>query len=796
MKSIIELNGTKAETLLSLSKAGFSIPMVYFFDVQQWKTASDIILGEISKKFSTSSLLAIRSSAKAEDNDNASLAGAFLSVLNVNARSSSEINNAINNVIDSFDNAIDNQVLVQPMISNVKMSGVVMTKVLDDGSPYYVINFDDSTGRTDSVTSGNSINKTVYIYNGVKDEDFDSKLLLLVLKLVRSLELIFLKTPLDIEFAIDEKENIQLLQVRKITTSNQWKDRINQLVSSRIGFLKNFVEILMKPRINLYGSTTLLGIMPDWNPAEMIGVVPHPLAMSLYRELITKRTWSIAREKMGYRTMPNVELMVSLFGRPYIDVRNSMNSFIPNGLSHSIANKLVDAYLERLKKDPHLHDKIEFDVVLTAFDFEFDKKYNERYKGLLKKEDLLVFKSLIRSLTKEAIENKQTSSLYQALKDINQLKRLQENMQIIELTDPFTLSDRINTLIGECINYGTIPFSIIARHGFIAELMLRSAVNRAAITSDRLIQFRRSIQTVAGKMSEDFYKVCIGELMREEFLKEYGHLRPSSYDILSPRYRERKDLFDGSPQKQNESETFCLTDPERSNLNILLAESGFDGIKADDLLLHAKKSIIGREYAKFIFTKHLSEILECIAKWGVLRGFKRSQMSMLTLLDIQNGLFAPLTDNVKDYYFQKIERAQEYYDVASSIKLNYLIRSPHDVHIVPMQRSLPNFVGNKVIECNIVFLSPYLKKIPNLIDKIILIEGADPGYDWIFARNIAGLVTKYGGANSHMAIRCAELNIPAAIGCGEQPFERILKAKKCLLDCQRQKLEPQTITSY
>ena len=87
-------------------------------------------------------------------------------------------------------------------------------------------------------------------------------------------------------------------------------------------------------------------------------------------------------------------------------------------------------------------------------------------------------------------------------------------------------------------------------------------------------------------------------------------------------------------------------------------------------------------------------------------------------------------------------------------------------------------------------MSPYQKEELDLKDKIICIEGADPGYDWVFARNIAGLITKYGGANSHMAIRCAEYNIPAAIGCGEQPFEKIINSKRVILDCKREKIEP------
>ncbi len=64
-----------------------------------------------------------------------------------------------------------------------------------------------------------------------------------------------------------------------------------------------------------------------------------------------------------------------------------------------------------------------------------------------------------------------------------------------------------------------------------------------------------------------------------------------------------------------------------------------------------------------------------------------------------------------------------------------------------------------------------------------MIENADPGYDWIFSRKIKGLITQYGGANSHMAIRCAELNLPAAIGCGEKKFEELKRSKMIEIDC-------------
>ena len=77
----------------------------------------------------------------------------------------------------------------------------------------------------------------------------------------------------------------------------------------------------------------------------------------------------------------------------------------------------------------------------------------------------------------------------------------------------------------------------------------------------------------------------------------------------------------------------------------------------------------------------------------------------------------------------------------------------------------------------------------SLNKKIILIENADPGFDWLFNFNIKGLITKFGGANSHMAIRCNELKIPAAIGIGEKIFEEIKDKEQIILNCPLKRIE-------
>ena len=76
----------------------------------------------------------------------------------------------------------------------------------------------------------------------------------------------------------------------------------------------------------------------------------------------------------------------------------------------------------------------------------------------------------------------------------------------------------------------------------------------------------------------------------------------------------------------------------------------------------------------------------------------------------------------------------------------------------------------------------------DLNGKIVMIENGDPGYDWVFTRNIGGLITKYGGVASHMSIRCAELAVPAAIGCGQQLFEKVVRSDKLLLDCKNKRI--------
>ena len=117
----------------------------------------------------------------------------------------------------------------------------------------------------------------------------------------------------------------------------------------------------------------------------------------------------------------------------------------------------------------------------------------------------------------------------------------------------------------------------------------------------------------------------------------------------------------------------------------------------------------------------------------------------------------------------------------SYIEMPQIILTESDLYFFEHFSSKPNFITDKSVQGQIVEITD--KTINNnLKNKIVFIKNADPGYDWIFNHEIAGLVTMYGGANSHMAIRSSEISMVSAIGIGYKKFNELLKYKYIEID--------------
>jgi phosphohistidine swiveling domain-containing protein len=783
---------TKGKTLQKLSsiceKDLFAVPELYLLDVDNWKKDFELCLIELADIFGNSELI-VRSSASDEDSETSAKAGEYHSVLNVSAKDTKSLANAINAVITSYvSKGLEDkgqEVLIQCMVRDVVCSGVIFTHELNTGAPYYVVNYDDSSGSTESVTSGSGeySNRTLYIHRS-SFEKIKSPRFKALIDAVRELEATIGWNFLDIEFAIDKRLKPFLLQVRYITTKINWNRGIVRSIDIELSGITSFVKNRLQATDGVLGKTTVLGQMPDWNPAEMIGRAPRALSFSLYRRLITDDAWRLARKRMGYAVPHAQPLMVSLAGQPFIDSRLSFHSFLPKGLPSVIGNKLVNEWVERLRVNPQFHDKVEFDVAITTFTFDIDHKIQKLASSLTNVEKD-IFKENLLKLSHTLIASDGLGSIKKALLDI-------EYLTTVEFPDRSTGPLGLKRLIDDCVSCGTIPFSILARHGFIAKSLLLSLVSRNIISNEDMNNFLGGVKTVAGDMLNEINLVRTSEKTRAEFMTKFGHLRPGTYDLLSSRYDQLDsfDAFGGNSEMVNEGHCkFEFTSKQQYEVEKLLLENDFQGVSFLQFIEYIKQAISGREYGKFVFTKSVSAMLELIAEFGESNNLSREEMSHIPVDEILKVALESCGQTVEEKFRMISRRNAERHSVTSAIRLPQVLSDISDVHIIPFQVCQPNFITSKKISASCLYLGLH-DNSKDLSDEIVLIENADPGYDWIFSQPILGLITKYGGANSHMAIRCAEFGIPAAIGCGEQRFDRLVKASHVSLDCATGTINP------
>ena len=350
----------------------------------------------------------VRSSAPDEDSLTTSHAGAYESVAGVPCVDPEAVTRALDRVARSYrlkagESVDDFEILVQPMVPDVRVSGVMFTRDLDRNSPYFVLSYDDQTTRTDTVTAGSADTKNLRVFKGTALDGLDPDVQAM-LRLAHELERVTGSDTLDIEFAMDADGRTYLLQVRPLVWTRVLSvERLDRRVREEVLLMKDFVRGKLAPKPHLLGERSILGEMPDWNPAEIIGTHPKPLAESLYRYLIMRSTWREARDAIGYRHPYPYQLLTVVGGRPFVDVRASFNSFLPASLSEAVSEKLVEYYLDRLRAFPELHDKVEFEIVVSCLAFDFDVHAERLTQAGFNTEEIAEIRHALRELTERTV---------------------------------------------------------------------------------------------------------------------------------------------------------------------------------------------------------------------------------------------------------------------------------------------------------------------------------------------------------------------------------------------------------
>ena len=670
------------------------------------------------------------------------------------------------------------------------MSGVIFTRELEYGSPYIIINYSTHSDKAHAVTSGCSDGvKTIVVYK-YGDIQYNNSDVQRLINLVKELEHSTNFDSLDIEFAIDKNDECFLFQVRPLVSQLSRKKFDDRDFILEKDSIKAFMSNLMQRRPHLFGEKTILGIMPDWNPAEIIGTAPRPLALTLYQYLITDTVWGKSRFMLGYKDTYPEPLVVSLAGRPYVDTRASFNSFLPVGLSPELSERLVNYYLERLENNPKLFDKVEFEIALTCMNFDFDNHVKNLINAGFKQSSINEIRASLLKLT-NGILNEKDINFENQLRHIAILAERRNHFLSQPDNSSHGILRTIRYLLDDCVQFGTLPFSILARFAFIGTSFLRSLQTSGVLSRKDYDDFSQTIPTVASEVSEAISKVVKGDIELNAFLDKYGHLRPGTYDILSPRYDEAPDVYILSePQVNNKKFTKSkigrnakeiILEKQRS-IDTLLRKNGII-CSAENLADFIYRGIQAREYAKFEFTKNLSGALKLLARFGETMKISIDDISLMPIHYFTSLSTNSSANDIKRNIKMNAGRNKKRYAITRAIQLPPLICSSQDLDYFHYEEMQPNFITSKKVIADIFKLDSICNEKVNLKNKIILIENADPGYDWIFGHEIAGLISKYGGVASHMTIRAAEFGLPAAIGCGELIFQKLLHASKIELNC-------------
>ena len=112
--------------------------------------------------------------------------------------------------------------------------------------------------------------------------------------------------------------------------------------------------------------------------------------------------------------------------------------------------------------------------------------------SVLDQQELKEFKDKLKDLTFPLLRGEGESSIQKCLDKIRQLEAKQNENGFIHSS--------LNEIIEDCISLGTIPFAMLARHGFIASSIIDSLVRLNIFDNNDISAFHASTETVATKL--------------------------------------------------------------------------------------------------------------------------------------------------------------------------------------------------------------------------------------------------------------------------------------------------------
>jgi len=713
----------------------------------------------------------VRSCAYLEDDTSSQAPGYFNSVLGVQLRESESLKSAINTVISSYRNGgrskceLD-RVLVQSQLLDVSLGGVGF---VDPSIRYVILDIDTESGRTDGVTSGRMSERVVIAPCRQQGDELWDRLYDVFIEIACQFD-----GPVIIEFAVCSQGRVNVFQVRPDRRKLPAVKPISIDLNTRL--LRH-----IKSRLNRDGP---ISVMTDWNPAELLGSDPGRLDTSLYQTLVTDEAWAVGRSKLGWRMPQNTKLIETYCGMPYVRVNTSLESLLPAGVPEWVGQWLIEDRSNLIAGSPELHDKVEFRVMWSAYAFDEQVVARDLKKRGLVSDGVDSLFCELKKVTASSLGLERLSDPYGDQRGT--LERCSADLKNFDVrnSDPSALAEIVERSLSIIREHGVIPFSEQARLAFTYRYVLNRMITLDPHLEEAFLNWARKLQTITSSYRRDLASLKAGELDRHSFLTSYGSLRPNAYNIESARYDESLEYFENTDVKRVVERNSQPEIPRSQSVTDVL--KGIGDFDEAEFWHRCGEAFRNRESLKFHFSKVLSDLLKLIAAVSESSGSTRSTLRKLRIGEITSILRR--SDSLTEFA-KKCERRSD----RRLMERKYLTHLPmpdfaskgRDFEIIVQISNEPTFVGNRSIQAQCVPLRE--THVPDgnatqLSGSIIFLTSADPGFDWIFGHDIRGLITEYGGEFSHMALRCAEFGIPAAIGCGVKTGARLVANELTLLD--------------
>lgn len=579
--------------------------------------------------------------------------------------------------------------------------------------------------------------------------------------------------PQDIEFAFAD-DCISILQARPITGMRRDNDEVQAFIGRERRRLKKRVDTMRRQ-----GRLTAAdAVFSNGNVGELLPT-PTPMSFGLFREIFASDGGAIVagRRALGYKLADDsaLGLYELICGQPYFNLEVDVATF------HVGDPVDVDSIIWRVSDDPNRANYPEFGLYQQTFEANHVEVRDGTPEELSSDESSCNIRRHFHQTMVSAgqsvldrfaceIEPGLRRAVAQARQELNADLRVPELVAAI--------SHRIDRLKrGSCVQ-----FVIAARLGFFFAEMVRSHLTHH--TGDPGLTTRLLQGLEGSRITEqalDLERLASGQITREAFLENHGHLAANELEISLPRLAEDPSVLDCllndlASSGRRPGDDFQHQQRRRREaemeLQQRLSHAQLSAEDAEQLLRDlrlAQAFLPLRETVKYHYAAEYAVIRSLLLRLNRALEWQQDDIFYLHPDEI------PHCTTVADRLKQRIARRRREHRLAGRVARQYRlpavvfgsrlheIGARHDLPAAQQLTGTPVAPGSAIGVVRLYDCANGATALKDMHgDAIIVARSANLGLA-PFLRMAAGLIVEVGGVLAHAACQARESGIPAIV---------------------------------